>query len=1678
MIMKLSFFKRTAAMLLLPVGVWTVSPGSGYAQTPTTYTTQTEIKPVIKADSTDTPKTTESTNYTQSLGDTSPLSSPLTGEVKSPSSGSTRTDGVENLRVTVSGTTAQMTYNGKQYKGSYDPARQEAVFMAALSKSQKMYLNEQSYAVKLSAAGIEALTEITKYKSGDVQKNRYEFNASGQFVSQSWSYNGSGQQSSGSTAYTFVSIAGKQQIETQASSSSWSSTRDGVSYSSSSMYKTAYGYEVINGIAYVSSTRSKGESVSTDANGMPVESFYESSNFTRRNAQGVVMDSVWANLQQGAQGEFSSAGYSRSEGTVRESAYAQGAEGSFLFQAVQSASDFEVILGYADLVNRQHYADTSLAWSAYLYSTERVKNQDGEFLPRKITYADGRTAIVADPKADPAALENQILFKNGQQTDIEGVSYTVSFGPAYAYPESGQYYASGGNTGVRADKGAEFLGYGIVLTPVYGLMDASGAFYQQSLVFDYPAEKTAAIGGVNYDIRISADGIVNFSKIETQENPALKALAEIKALRGELAELEAKLSEAMAAKQGSEDKFKELNEILNGKVTGMLWMDPAGMPEEMAFFRQVMMTLDLISEELQKTLESGDRALIDAAVKRFTDYRDSGDPSMALKQLEEMIKAAEERRLSLPSLIQETENLIRERSAARKAAVQKTLASFSDLMTVHGSSEARDEFAEHVWPEYMSYGDVLLPWKHLTWVESETYRVTVAGMDLKLEFRNGEMTPLMGSFQPLKAAMKEYPGKEVKMLRLPEVLSIFGGYSVVRNGFAHFFSVSQNGEAADFVLYETDYPGSAESQPRKTSVFSIYDVTPAMLSLADVNQDQILDGTDADLMIQATVTENSWGGSAGKMPDLNADGIVNRADALIVLGIVMSGDEAAERLRLTSYVESVLKAQESFLRALPGIWQEVGSIQPEISREELERMAGGEADAEGRYVLTLHDYFTLMKTASEAIALLNPDLIFERHPQFFDADGNLNGDLVRVIEEAGLAALPAVAVFERVDTRIALSDLRLLAETMSAELGEDPAAVFDAKLAESEIAKVTVMESLDAVNATIRSYLEMIRKDQTDEAVIGAFVRVLITGGLDFDGDGRLGEGDQVRIQEVYSLVIEKGVPLSEEFKALLDTNPDGVIDFADAQVLEVRLTEAGNRIGQASALAKSLTGFPDLNADGRIGSGDLDFAVSGYQAAFEVLPYLAAEISEVLDTNGDGLLTQDDSDIIAAKIEKAIEDSSIPEFKGFEVSAATGENGARDLKAAVAADGSALVVYQGQQIKAFFDKASLSIRFEIPRGPYDSYLSFKAGTIFFLGAEEGYAMRSFELRQSYSGGGVNTTQHVFNAEGMLASVAWEYNSAGYSSRSVREFLEYQSFSNGEFRPVSVRSSSKSVYSGGGYSSESEEKYAYQEINGSIFQTSSQFHSVNRQDSGDGMVLETVNDSKYFSGYSEDGQLLNQASVYRTMAGGQSSVSAWYQLSDSAAMTRTYANTQSDDAEIFDQVNGLEGIPVIDAAADVKTVQFYPDASLNWPMKYSLEYSHENVESQRVWQARRVDFYDASGRAVSRIVVDPADPMNPNNPLIQNWQSLTAGGIQYSVSFGPAYEHGGFANGMYADGSYGKSVYLGYGLTFSAWIVDADGNGKQVTILAADYPASDQVTFPDGKTYRIQLDEKGIISLI
>ncbi len=577
---------------------------------------------------------------------------------------------------------------------------------------------------------------------------------------------------------------------------------------------------------------------------------------------------------------------------------------------------------------------------------------------------------------------------------------------------------------------------------------------------------------------LSPPGQVSPRPTEKEENEGVKTAAEIKTQIKQIQRLDEELSAALSEKQELEGRYSEVLKRLNGENQGRMLQEKP--KEKIARHKQVAMTLGLIAGNLEESLESRDGTL-DAAVKRYRDYQTLEPFEGTVKEVRQLIQKARERKAALPDMIAGTEKSIEERDAAYHAEVEKSLAENSDVLGDVKNTGSKREYLQKLWPDYENQSDVLLPWAHAVPVVTESHEAVIAGLKVAFDFRNGQMDPgIQGAVHAVRAAREESPGREVKLLRPPQVISVFGAYSVARQGFAHFLSVS-GGSKTDFVLYETEHPDKGNSKPKKAASFSAYDLTRQMLVESDVNEDKILNAEDADLMISETVTVDSRAGRRGKLADLNKDGLFDRADALRALAAVESGDEGAERAELKAEIEKILSAQKNFLKGIPPIWREVRNVEPVISRENLEALLAGTPTDQAAYLLQAHDYFRLMKTASEAIETLNPGLIAERHPDFFDENGDLKKGLADMIGQAGLAALPRMTLSGDIKTDIPLSDLREFVATLRAEMGEDPAVVFDMRLKESRAAKDSVVESLSAVNETLQAFFNAV-PEKEDEA--------------------------------------------------------------------------------------------------------------------------------------------------------------------------------------------------------------------------------------------------------------------------------------------------------------------------------------------------------------------------------------------------------------------------------------------------------------------------------------------------------------------------------------------------------------------------------------------------------------------
>ncbi len=549
-------------------------------------------------------------------------------------------------------------------------------------------------------------------------------------------------------------------------------------------------------------------------------------------------------------------------------------------------------------------------------------------------------------------------------------------------------------------------------------------------------------------------------ELEAKQN-GIKVLGEVEGMIKQIQSLDDEHLRLSAEKGELESRFSEVLKRLNGEKQGL------ALKEKIPRYKQVMMTLQLISKELQKSLDSNDGTL-ESVIKRYRNYQTDEPTAAALKEAGQLVQSDKDRKAALPGLIENAEKTIADRDIAYHSDVEKALTEYRDQLGDVKKTGEKSALSETLWPEYASNGDVLLPWKNRIPVVSESYEAVAGGMKVSFDFRNGQMDPaILATLKALKSMRGDYPGQEVRLLRPPEVLSLFGGYSIARSGFANFFSAGKQGGLQDYVLFETEYPPKTGSVPKKAAVFSIASVTEQMVKLADVNQDGALTDVDADLIIHETVS----GGSGVKMPDLDGDGIVSRKDALITAAIVSSGGEAVQRVQLNAFIEKTFRAQKVFLKNISEVWREVRDIEPVINRENLKAMLEGIPQEQSGFLLQMVDYFALMKTASEAIETINPGLIAERHPEFFDDQGELKPELVEMIDQAGLAALPKTALLDPIDPEIPLADLKMFVDTLKQEMGEDPSVMFAVKAQESRTAKDSVVESLHAVNDTIQTFL-------------------------------------------------------------------------------------------------------------------------------------------------------------------------------------------------------------------------------------------------------------------------------------------------------------------------------------------------------------------------------------------------------------------------------------------------------------------------------------------------------------------------------------------------------------------------------------------------------------------------------
>ena len=162
---------------------------------------------------------------------------------------------------------------------------------------------------------------------------------------------------------------------------------------------------------------------------------------------------------------------------------------SDLMDRIRQFSDYSVVDQNARTRRIVYFTDTTLSVQAF--TVEEAKQGDvpgyGEFVPRKVETADGKTYIVqgAVDLLSPGDADKDILFKNGQEVNGYKVTY-----------EQGYQYENGKNTQ---------LGYGLVFTKD-ALVD--GVWQSTKVVVDYPKGTSVKLNGKLYEIEIDAAGVL------------------------------------------------------------------------------------------------------------------------------------------------------------------------------------------------------------------------------------------------------------------------------------------------------------------------------------------------------------------------------------------------------------------------------------------------------------------------------------------------------------------------------------------------------------------------------------------------------------------------------------------------------------------------------------------------------------------------------------------------------------------------------------------------------------------------------------------------------------------------------------------------------------------------------------------------------------------------------------------------------------------------------------------------------------------------------------------------------------------------------------------------------------------------------------------------------------------
>jgi hypothetical protein len=469
---------------------------------------------------------------------------------------------------------------------------------------------------------------------------------------------------------------------------------------------------------------------------------------------------------------------------------------------------------------------------------------------------------------------------------------------------------------------------------------------------------------------------------------------------------------------------------------------------------------------------------------------------------------------------------------------------------------------------------------------------------------------------------------------------------------------------------------------------------------------------------------------------------------------------------------------------------------------------------------------------------------------------------------------------------------------------------------------------------------------------------------------------------------------------------------------------------------------------------------------------------------------TQDDGDIMPSSLEFLISGegplvpSDPPDILPFIAEASTSTNGRKNLKVEIAENQNATVTWNNQSHQGHYDIQTGTIVIDVPVQDYQkSYMVSNEWTVT-IGESQGQALlESFENRYVYTYNNQDQKNiYEFDPAGLLSKTIYESQSDSYSSRSEHTY-EYVTLGT-ELRVGANSSSgySRSIRPEGEYyyeyESESTTDYIVLE-DGRILTAGYTSIGENRSEEN-GEIRVSKYKNKSFYEYDEEGLSLGSAYVYQNETGGMISASGGYNIRDAAAKERRSAYVNyAEGSWLFDQIAGFDGAEeIFDRLAVTKRIDYYSAAQMNWNERiYSIEFEHALQDMGDEWIARRVDMpWDpATYESKSYIVVGQADVVSTENDdiLFKNWQQVE----DYYVSYGAAHEYKdeGIYLSMTADNYGGAPAYLGYGLIFSKWVMDGDGNWTQ-EMAVVDYPESNTVTL-GGVEYTITIDDQGLIVL-